>query len=292
MPPGQNYAQKRAGMIEKRRKNSWQRTNHPRGTGSSPLPCRMTTPPRWAIIAKLPDVATRLPHRPCFLTARGHRPIFLHACRQERVGAKSQDSHIRRRFETPKAMPPSGEQRKTAASPAWAKRELGLSHGVPNGKVERKIHIAAYKKGSGARSRRWRRGQTRLPEGSLLELHHTRHYQCGKQTQSEAYRLPQPNARALYPTRSTRLAARLHRWSHSSATCCSGHPEHHHRGAAAPPCLEDIQPTAARSHIASRKGAPPVATRKDTQHNQALLGPDLTYKAKPSIYRTKVIADP
>jgi hypothetical protein len=49
------------------------------------------------------------------------------------------------------------------------------------------------------------------PEGSLLELHQTRHHQCGKRAQPEACRLSPLKARELYPTRSTTPAARLQR---------------------------------------------------------------------------------
>jgi hypothetical protein len=113
---------------------------------------------------------------------------------------KTQDTHIRRRFETPKAMPPrGGDDGDPPSSPAPAKRELGLSPGALSGRVERKVPSDAFKKGSGARSRRRRRGRPRSPEGFLLELHHTRYHQCGKRTQPAACRLPPPKAGALTP---------------------------------------------------------------------------------------------
>jgi hypothetical protein len=112
---------------------------------------------------------------------------------------KTQDTHTSGAgLRLQRRCPQGGNDGESPSSPAPAKRELGLSPGALSGKVERKVPSDAFKKGSGARSRRRRRGRPRSPEGFLLELHHTRH-QCSIRTQPEACRLLPPKAGALTP---------------------------------------------------------------------------------------------
>jgi hypothetical protein len=249
VPPGRNFAWKLTGKTEKREK-----THGGRPTTLVALvrhPCHAALQPHHIEPSphSYPGPPPRLPP-PSEATAPAS--YMLADKKGPAQGHKTHTSGTGLRLQ--RRCPQGGERRKAAAIARSGKARARLSPGALKGKVERKIHSAAFKKGSGARSHRRRCGRPRSPERSLLELHHTRHHQCGKQAQPEACRLPPPKARPLHPTRSTRPAACLQRRSHSSATCCTGHREHHHRGAVAPPCHENLEPAAARSPQRSSAG--------------------------------------